>query len=171
MFTTADRSIETMNVPDLLAHLETHYQERHRKILPDLIELAGKVERVHHDVDEAPLGLANALDRLSFALDMHMRVEREVLFPAIRANDSAAVSHPIALMHGEHESYAVEIAAIEALTHGFEPPEGACGSWRRLYQGVAELCASLREQIRIEDEVLFRRFDLPAKTRCTCAHG
>lgn len=171
MFTIADRSPDTMNVPDLLALLEDRYQKQHRKVLPELIELAHKVERVHHGVADAPLGLANALDRLSFALEMHMRVEREVLFPAIRANDSASVSYPIALMHGEHESYAVELAAIEALTHGFQPPEGACGSWRRLYQGVAELCAGLREQIRIEDEVLFKRCNLPAVTRCICAQG
>jgi regulator of cell morphogenesis and NO signaling len=171
MFTTAERSPETMNVPDLLALIEERYQAAHRKSLPDLIELASKVERVHHDVADAPLGLADALDRLSFALGLHMEVEEKVLFPAMRGNATEAVAHPIAMMRSEHETYLAELDAIQALAHGFEPPEGACSSWRRLYQGVAELCTSLREQMTLEDKVLFRRFELMAPTRCTCAHG
>ena len=171
MFTTADHSPETMNVTDLLAHIEARYQEVHRKLLPELIELARKVERVHHDVAEAPLGLADALDNLSLALDMHMDVEEAVLFPAMRDKAASAVAHPMAMMRSEHQAYSAELDRIEELAHGFCPPEGACGSWRKLYQGASELCASLREQIRLEDKVLFPRFDVLAQTRCTCAHG
>ena len=171
MFTTAQASPETMSVPDLLAHIAARYQDAHRRMLPELTELARKVEHVHHDVAEAPLGLAEALDRLSLALDMHIAVEKSVLFPAMRDKAADAIAHPISLMRGEHAAYAAELEAIVELAHGFVVPDGACGSWRRLYQGVAELCASLREQIRLEDKVLFPRFDVLAQTRCTCAHG
>lgn len=148
MLTTARTSPETMNVRNLLAHIAARYQEAHRKLLPELIELARKV-----------------------ALDMHIAVEETVLFPAMRDRAADAITHPIAVMRGEHASYAAELDRIAGLACGFVVPKGACGSWRRLYQGVAGLCDSLREQIRLEDKVLFPRFDVLAQTRCTCAHG
>lgn len=161
----------TMTVTDLLDHIEARFQEAHRQLLPELVALARKVERVHHDVADAPLGLAEALERLGLALDMHMDMEAHVLFPAMRHNLHSTVAHPIALMRSEHEGYEQEIAAVAALAHHGVVPEGACGSWQRLYAGVAALCATLREQIRIENEILFPRFEIAAATRCTCAHG
>lgn len=160
-----------MTIEDLLAHIAARYQEARRRELPELIELARKVERVHHDVADAPLGLADALEHLALGLDLHMEVEEHVLFPAMLRNADSAIAHPIAVMRNEHEGYAAEIAKVEELAHGFVVPEDACGSWRRLYQGVASLCTELREQIRLENDVLFPRFELLARPRCTCAHG
>lgn len=168
MFTITDPLPENMNTQDLLAHVEARYQAVHRRLLPELVELARKVEHVHNDIAGVPPGLADALDRLALALDMHMEVEETVLFPAMRGEATGAVTHPIALMRSEHEAYAAELDSIDVLAHGFVPPEWACGSWRELYQGVAEFSASLRAQISLEDRVLFPRFDLPAQARCTC---
>ena len=171
MPTTASRSPETMDVPDLIDHISAVYREVQQAVLPELIELARKVERVHQDVDDAPLGLAHALGLLSTSLDAHRQVEEQVLFPALRGKVTGAIAHPISLMRSEHEASAAELDAIKDLAHGFVPPAGACGSWRRLYAGVAGLCEILREQIRLEDKVLFPRFDVLAATRCTCAHS
>lgn len=171
MTTTSLRSPDTLNVEDLLSLIKSRYQDAHRSALPDLIELARKVEVVHQDVADAPLGLADALEHLSLELDMHMQAEEKVLFPAMLQKLDGAVAHPIAVMRSEHAGYAAELDKVQELAHDFVPPIGACGSWRRLYQGAAELCATLREQIRLENEVLFPRFELVGQTRCTCAHG
>ena len=161
---------DTMSVEDLLGHISDRYQEAHRQSLPELITLARKVEQVHAEVAEAPNGLADALERLSLELDMHMQVEEKVLFTAMRQKIGGALAHPIAVMRGEHKDYAAELDKVQELAHDFVPPIGACGSWRRLYAGVAELCALLREQIRLENEVLFPRFEI-SQTRCICAQG
>lgn len=170
MSTPTLRSPDTMNVEDLLAHIAGRFYVVHRQVLPDLIALARKVEHVHKGVPDAPVGLADALESLSLELDMHIQVEEKVLFAAMRQKIGGALSHPIALMRSEHRDYAAELDKLQELAHGFVPPSGACGSWRRLYAGVAELCASLREQIRVENEVLFPRFDVE-QTRCICAQG
>ncbi len=160
-----------MTVKDLLAYIASRFQEARRREFPELIMLARKVERVHRQAAEAPLGLADALDRFALELDLHMEVEERVLFPAMLRNMDSAIAHPIALMRSEHEGYEADIAKVEELTRGFSLPQGACGSWRRLYHGVARLCAELREQIRIENDILFPRFEVRATSRCTCAHG
>lgn len=69
MYITSPRTPDTMSIDDLLAHIESRYQDAHKRALPELIELARKVERVHHDVEDAPLGLADALDHIAAELD------------------------------------------------------------------------------------------------------
>ncbi len=163
-------SPDTLPVNELIALIAARYQEVHRRDLPELIELARKVERVLEAAPDAPLGLADALERIFLELDMHMQVEENVLFHAMRQNLDGAIAHPIALMRSEHADYVGELEKMRELAHGFIPPEGAFESWERLYQGAALLDATLREQIRLENEVLFPRFEV-AQTRCTCAHA
>jgi len=170
MYITPPRAPEAMSVEDLVAHIVGRYQEAHRRTLPELIALAQKVERVHHDVAGAPLGLAEALAHIADELEMHMVEEERVLFRAMRAKADAGLGHPIAVMRGEHRDYAAELDRLQVLAHDFVVPEGACGSWQRLYAGVAELSVMLREQMRLEDEVLFPRFEV-SQTRCICAQG
>jgi regulator of cell morphogenesis and NO signaling len=161
---------ETMTVASLVAHILANFHARHRAELPDLVALARKVENVHHDVPEAPLGLADALEHISDDLEWHMQKEEQVLFPAMLQGVGGAISHPIAVMRGEHESHVEAIAAIEALTRNFAVPDGACGNWQRLFAGARSLCADLREHMRIENDILFPRFEIAAKAVCTCAH-
>ncbi|MFN4142839.1 hemerythrin domain-containing protein [Aestuariivirga sp.] len=164
-------SPDTMDVESLLDHILAAYHQKHRAELPDLVALARKVERVHHDVPEAPLGLGDALEHVAADLESHMQKEEQVLFPAMRQGLGGALAQPISMMRSDHEDHAQCIAEIERLTRGYAVPAGACGSWQRLYAGVESLCAELREHIRIEDDILFPRFEILGHTRCTCAHG
>lgn len=160
-----------LNVSDLIDHILDRYHETHRRELPELFALAQKVERVHHGVAEVPLGLAAALSRLSIELGMHMQKEEQVLFPAMRSGVTAAIAHPIAMMRREHDSHAEAFAEIERLTNNFQPPEGACGSWQRLYAGLAKLRGDLDAHVASENDILFPRFEVAAKGTCICAHG
>lgn len=168
---TSPDALTAMTAKDLIDHLLQRYHQVRRRELPDIVALARKVERVHHDVPDAPIGLAEALDRIALELALHMEVEERVLFPAMLHNLESAVAHPIAMMRQEHDGYESELAKVEELARGFVLPAGACGSWQRLDEGVAWLCRELREQIRIENDILFARFDMAPKTGCTCAHA
>lgn len=168
---SADRDPAAMSLQELLGHIAGRYQETRRRDLPDLVALARKVEAVHHDVPEAPIGLADALDRMALELDLHMQVEESVLFPAMLSDAEIAIAHPLAVMRCEHEGYQAKLAKLEELARCFVLPEGACGSWRRLYEGVALLCEDLREQIHVENDILFPRFELLSKPHCTCSHS
>ncbi len=169
--TDAAKPVDTMNVDGLIDHLLAQYHERHRADLPELIFLAQKVERVHHDVPEAPLGLAAALERIAGDIDAHMQKEERVLFPAMRQGLGGALAAPISVMRDDHAHHDADIAELRTLTNGFAVPEGACGSWRRLMAGVEQFCGDLAEHMRIENDVLFPRFEIAAKSRCTCAHS
>ncbi|ABI78323.1 hemerythrin HHE cation binding domain protein [Hyphomonas neptunium ATCC 15444] len=147
------------NASDLTRYIETRYHQTHREQLPVLAELAAKVERVHAGHERAPKGLRELLRQMIGELEVHMKKEELILFPAIRAGGTPGLAHPIAVMRADHDDHGRAIAAIAQLTYNLELPEGACGTWTRLYAGLAEFITDLTSHIRLENEVLFPQFD------------
>lgn len=145
--------------PALIAHIVERYHESHRRELPDLIALARKVESVHGTDPSAPHGLAEALQVIVGDLEIHMKKEELVLFPAMMCGRREAAAGSIASMRHDHDAQEQALARMAAITHGFRLPSGACSSWTRLYAGTRKLLEDLEEHIRLENEVLFPRFE------------
>lgn len=87
-----------------------------RDQLPGLAHLAHKVERVHAGEPDAPAGLGDLLQRLIGELEMHMKKEELILFPAIRRGGKARIEAPIAAIRADHDDHGTDIARIRALT-------------------------------------------------------
>ncbi len=143
----------------LCDHIVERYHDVHRRELPELIELARRVETAHRDHLLAPKGLADALEAVLENLLDHMTKEERILFPAIRDGFAGSLFGPIAVMRHEHDHHGEEVRVIEALAHGFEAPQDACNSWRALYSGLDKFAADLAEHIHLENNVLFPRFE------------
>ena len=122
-------------------------------------DLAARVESVHANAPHVPAGLSAVLRHMSGELEVHMKKEELILFPAIRAGGGPGIEHPIAMMRADHDDHAVEVAVIRRITGGPTLPAGACGSWTRLYAGLDEFMDDLAEHIRLENEVLFPQFE------------
>lgn len=142
----------------LIDHIVTRFHDAHRREIPELIALARRVERVHADSAEVPAGLAELLAEMAADLGDHMAKEEQVLFPMMRAGGNPMIRMPIAMMRHEHDGHAAHLHALDAVTHGHEPPEGACNSWRALYAGTRKLADDLVEHMHIENNILFPRF-------------
>ena len=142
----------------IIAYILDRFHNGHRRDLPGLIVLARKVESVHGNHPEAPKGLADFLDEVAESLDEHMQKEEQILFPMILSGGHPMISHPIGMMRMEHDDHVSNLDNLLALTNGLNAPEGACGSWRALYEGLGALSAELKEHIRVENEILFPRF-------------
>lgn len=144
----------------LIDHLLARYHETHRRELDFLIPLARKVERVHGDHPDAPIGLAETLETLCDKLEGHMKKAELVLFPMMmRAGGNGAITQTIAQMRREHDVAAQLLGMIEQVTHGLKPPAGACGSWAALYTGVKKFSDDLVAHMQIENTILFPRFE------------
>lgn len=89
----------------------------------------------------------------------HMDKEERVLFPLLLASGGGCTPFAIRRMRAEHGEHEALLARLKRLTDAFTPPVGACGSWRRLYQGCAKLCGDLEAHIALENDVLFPRFE------------
>lgn len=155
---------DTPPVPEetgaLIDHIVTRYHEVHRRELPEIATLSEKVERVHHDHADAPLGLAEVLRRMIGEMEVHMKKEELILFPAMRAGGRPGIENPIAVMRADHDSHDAAIDRIRGITANLTLPEGACRSWTALYSGTRKFLDDLEAHMRLENDVLFPRFEI-----------
>ncbi|MFV0296994.1 MAG: hemerythrin domain-containing protein [Hyphomicrobiaceae bacterium] len=142
----------------LTRYIEAEYHAKHRVQLPELAALSEKVETVHASQAQVPAGLAELLRRLIGELEVHMKKEELILFPAIR-NGKSGLDTPIAAMRADHDDHEAEVSRVRQLTNGLTLPEGACRSWTRLYAGVGEFLDDLAAHIQLENEILFPQFE------------
>lgn len=144
---------------ELIDHILTRYHEVHRRQVPELITLARKVEKVHAGKQGVPSGLSDMLQHALGELEVHMKKEELMLFPMMRRQGSGPLNGPIAHMRDDHVEHGELLERLTELTNDFTPPEGACGTWRALYAGAAQLKNDLVEHIHIENNILFPRFE------------
>lgn len=142
-------------VTDLIDHIVSHFHERHRHQLPELIRLARRVEQVHAGRPGCPAGLADVLEDLFQELESHMLKEERVLFPMLSRGMTESAQTPISVLRIEHDHHADSLDAIMAITGTLTLPEGACNTWRALYSGLQEFKESLMEHIHLENNILF----------------
>ncbi|PKP73695.1 MAG: hypothetical protein CVT84_12180 [Alphaproteobacteria bacterium HGW-Alphaproteobacteria-6] len=156
------RSLPPTDPAEMTRYIETRFHARHREQLPDLAALAAKVEQVHADALAVPAGLSALLEHLIGALEVHMKKEELILFPAIRRGGMPGIENPIAVMRADHDDHGAEVGRIRALTADLTLPEGACRKWTALYQGLAGFIDDLEAHVALENDVLFPQFE-PAR--------
>ncbi|CUA86172.1 hemerythrin domain-containing protein [Pseudidiomarina woesei] len=132
-----------------------HFHEKHRAQLPDLINLARKIEDVHNDHGDCPAGLSDHLQAMYQELESHMMKEEQILFPMLAGD--IYPKGPIAVMEEEHDQHEQMIAQLLELTNQCNAPRDACGSWIMLYEGINEFVNDLHQHIAIENAVLFKQ--------------
>ncbi len=153
---------ESRETRELIDHILARYHETHRRELPELIKLARKVEAVHAEHPKVPRGLANTLQEMLGELEVHMRKEELILFPAMRRRSNGGLDAPIAQMRHDHDDHGIQLRKLESVTDNFTLPADACRSWQALYTGSAKVANDLMEHIHLENNVLFPRYeDLP----------
>ena len=141
----------------VITHIVDHFHAGHRDELPRLIAMAEKVERVHAGRPDCPHGLAAHLRDVAHDLEQHMQKEEAVLFPMIVAGAGMRAWAPIQCLTSEHDEHGRALARMRELAHGYLPPLHACGTWRALYLGLADLERDVMEHVHLENHVLFPR--------------
>jgi regulator of cell morphogenesis and NO signaling len=155
-----DWSREPLRV--LIDHIVGTYHRPLRDELPRLQAMAAKVAGVHGA--KAPhLSRVKALvSELSDDLTLHMQKEERMLFPAIRAIEDdpqlvIPISAPIGVMEQDHDGAGALLSELRAITGEYVAPPWACGTFRALYQGLAELESDMHVHVHLENNVLFPR--------------
>ncbi len=147
------------SVEDLVQHIVERYHEVHRRELPELRQLARRVESVHAEHPAVPKGLSDVIAHLHGELESHMQKEEQILFPLMIAGGSPMIVHPIAMMRHEHDEAGEDLKAIDKLTGELTLPAEACNTWRALYAGLGKFAEDLTEHIHIENNILFPKFE------------
>ena len=154
-----DSDVYWLNAPyaEMTDFIIKRYHDVHRAQLPELIELAETVERVHAERAECPQGLAAELRAIFEELSNHTMKEERILFPMINAGNYAMAQIPIRVMEMEHEQMGDQLEVLKKLTNHFVPPADACNTWQALYRGIAQFTDDLVMHTHRENNILFPR--------------
>ncbi|MGB3810086.1 MAG: iron-sulfur cluster repair di-iron protein [Parvibaculum sp.] len=144
---------------ELIDHILTRYHETLRRELPELIAMADKVEAVHARHPQVPHGMADILRQMLGEVEVHMKKEELILFPAMRKRAAGGLDTPIAQLRHEHVDHGAQLEQLEHMTGAFTLPEGACRTWQALYVGSAKLADDLIQHIHLENNILFPRYE------------
>jgi regulator of cell morphogenesis and NO signaling len=137
----------------LIAHILARYHDVHRAELSGLVAAA----RALAARGVAP-ALAGHLAGMHAAIEAHMFKEEMRLFPMIEQGGGSLVGHLVDDMASEHEAHRAAIARLGELVGDLPRDDGAAATLR---QGITKLVADLEEHMRIEDDILFARYDAP----------
>ncbi|MCO6476250.1 MAG: iron-sulfur cluster repair di-iron protein [Phaeodactylibacter sp.] len=142
----------------------TYVQEK----LPQLLEYAQKVAKVHGHAYPETVVIAHKLESLAEELFAHLRKEELILFPyvkelwkakeageAVAAPPFQTAQNPIRVMEDEHEFAGSTMAEIRQLSDNFTPPEAACNTYRVLYALLEEFEEDLHQHVHLENNILF----------------
>lgn len=150
-----------MNVEELIAFIIATHHAKERVLLEEVDELVNKVLFVHYaNRGEQLIPLhANFCD-LRKELLQHFAKEEKVTFPYMKENaPSERNCNYIKELENEHEAAGNIIKEIEACTNHFKAPEGACKSYRLLFQKLQELVEDIYLHIFTENSVLFPTYE------------
>lgn len=148
----------------LVAHILVAHHDYLKASFPTLGSLVRKVARVHGPAHPELVQLQGVYDRFEGEMVAHMGKEEQVLFPMClayargeRPQWGPPIQAPISVMESEHDQAGADLAEMRALTQGFVVPAEACGSWRTMLAGLAELEANTFRHVHLENHLLFPR--------------
>ena len=97
-----------------------------------------------------------------------MKKEELILFPFIKNMVRAqkegtevpqprfgSVDNPIRMMEAEHEEAGNLLRRIAELSNNYNPPQGACNTYRAFYAKLDEFEQDLHQHIHLENNILF----------------
>jgi len=154
----------TMDVAELVDHLESTHHQYLWTELPRLTALADKVVSVHGERHPELAEIAACYGTLRADLEPHLTKEEQVLFPAARELAAAgtapsfpfgSATNPISVLLTEHDTVGELLVQLRELTNGYQTPADGCASYAALFTGLGELEADTHLYVHKENNVLF----------------
>jgi regulator of cell morphogenesis and NO signaling len=143
----------------LMGLLNERFARGHERRVRHACRLAKHVESLHGAEIDCPKGLAAHLAMLGRSLTAHRRQEVLILSDAIGDRNRADTPSRLDTLRAEHEEIDQQLMRLAVLTRDFTPPMGADPSWRQLCQVCRDLDRDLREQMRLEGDVVYPCLD------------
>ncbi|SFR56518.1 regulator of cell morphogenesis and NO signaling [Marinobacter daqiaonensis] len=150
--------LEELDTDVLIELILQGYDAGHLEQLPKLHRLARKIEAIHRAHPAVPKGITLAIKELEHSLSDHIEKENAYVLKRMEHDPPPNPDTPIAQMNEEHTMIKSQLHRLREMTGNYRLPESACRSWRRFYRELRKLDFRLSEQIYLERDILFPRF-------------
>ena len=166
---------ETREAPEqdpcaLIEHIISRHHVYVRETMPVIQHHLSKVATAHSARHPELPFIEAKFSKIAADMSLHMVKEERVLFPYIRALADAVshgtppppdmfgtVQNPIRMMEIEHQEAGDGIEAIRELTHGYDTPADACGTYALVLRELEAFEKDLHVHVHLENNVLFPR--------------
>lgn len=162
MNTTVDWNAAPLDA--LIQHLLDTHHVAVRQLMERVLPISRKVAQVHGPGHPPLIELAASVHAFIDAMELHLRKEEEILFPAILHLIGAGgvpahcpIPAPINAMRHEHETAQADFQRWRGLTDDFAVPEDACNTFRGYFLDLQAIEQDTLIHIHKENEVLFPR--------------
>lgn len=134
------------------------------------VRTLAKLVREREEPKQAELTtVGDLIEDLAAELAAHMLAEEHAVFPVLLDLELAYVGEgPISMparriepllrnMSQQHSAAGRTLTRIHHESNGYHPPAGVGPEYKQLYEQLAKLDSELRSDVRLEDNILFRR--------------
>lgn len=159
---------QDFGMADLVDHIVGVHHKYVETTIPALKFYLDKIAKVHGDNHPELLVIRDEFFNTADALTAHMKKEEFILFPYIKAMESARKNHfplspahfgdienPIAMMEEEHETEGDRFRKISELSNNYTPPADACQTYKVAFAMLQEFENDLHTHIHLENNILF----------------
>ncbi|PEA52949.1 iron-sulfur cluster repair di-iron protein [Bacillus pseudomycoides] len=149
---------------ELIDYIVNKHHRYLNEELPQLSPYVTKVFRVHGAKQPHLAKIHKLFYELKTELEQHIIKEETEDFPLILAFEQnptdenyTRLSKVVGQLESEHSHAGDIMKELRNITNDFTPPEGACGTYRLVYQRLAALESDLFQHIHLENNILFPR--------------
>lgn len=129
---------------------------------------ANKIAQVHGANHPEVIKIAQIFEKVAADMEMHLREEEEVLFPAIRKMvelaksgagreeaDVQALRQTLSSLTHEHDEIGTAVHAIRDLSNNYSVPGDVCNTFMVTYLKLREFEDDLHKHVHLENNILF----------------
>ena len=156
-----------MKSSELIEYILNTHHAYLRRALPETGDLISKVLRAHGANHQELFNVNKLFNALKTELEQHLIKEEELLFPLIRKYDSnpshelrGQISKVLKETEDEHEGAGNILKELRKITAEYTVPDDGCRTYELAYSMIQEIEGDLFEHIHLENNILFRRFDM-----------
>ena len=163
-----ESNYQDFGMADLVDHIVGVHHKYVEATIPSLKFYLDKIAKVHGDNHPELLEIRDEFFKTADALTSHMKKEEFILFPYIKAMESARKNHfplspthfgsienPIAIMEEEHDTEGERFRKLSALSNNYTPPADACQTYKVAFAMLQEFENDLHTHIHLENNILF----------------
>ncbi|MEX0685525.1 MAG: iron-sulfur cluster repair di-iron protein [Balneolales bacterium] len=168
--TTSSENFKAWEPGFLVDYIQNTHHNFVRTKTEEITGYANRVAKVHGEHFPENIEVYKQFVNLSLELLRHLDDEETRVFPLInRISDLRKAGQPVSSemiseltkelnnMEDDHEEAGSVMAEIRELTNSYQPPEGACTTYRVLYQNLAGFEEDLHKHVHLENNILFKK--------------